>query len=327
MRARAYAYTFDSSNGTAWKEVTTSPYSNMGLLLDNTGNSTEARVRFYGEATNTTTTVYTENMSQSLQNVTLKRYNFNETWTSSNGNSNRFTHKENMSWNLFGSPYLCAMNYKDMEYGRVLYGLDGSAYRTVNTETEGQPEGYIPAGDAVFTQTATLKDAESFNVAQPTTNNLKNGTPYQGSEALTISLTRAATGEADNASAADLLQLKAVPTTEARNDFDLSADGVKWMAAGEPQLYASVRATVTPCSLPSTSKAACPSVYPYPQAVSTPLPSPTDATLTVMMPWCWKMLSPVRLPTYWKVATTSTPPLPVTLVIVSPSASNVRQMM
>ena len=130
------------------------------------------------------------------------------------------------------------MNYKDMEYGRVLYGLDGSAYRTVNTETEGQPEGYIPAGDAVFTQTATLKDAESFNVAQPTTNNLKNGTPYQGSEALTISLTRAATGEADNASAADLLQLKAVPTTEARNDFDLSADGVKWMAAGEPQLYA-----------------------------------------------------------------------------------------
>lgn len=234
----AYAYTFDSSNGTAWKEVTTSPYSNMGLLLDNTGNSTEARVRFYGEATNTTTTVYTENMSQSLQNVTLKRYNFNETWTSPNGNSNRFTHKENMSWNLFGSPYLCAMNYKDMEYGRVLYGLDGSAYRTVNTETEGQSEGYIPAGDAVFTQTATLKDAESFNVDQPTTNNLKNGTPYQGSEALTISLTRAATGEADNASAADLLQLKAVPTTEARNDFDLSADGVKWMAAGEPQLYA-----------------------------------------------------------------------------------------
>lgn len=323
----AYAYTFDSSNGTAWKEVTTSPYSNMGLLLDNTGNSTEARVRFYGEATNTTTTVYTENMSQSLQNVTLKRYNFNETWTSPNGNSNRFTHKENMSWNLFGSPYLCAMNYKDMEYGRVLYGLDGSAYRTVNTETEGQSEGYIPAGDAVFTQTATLKDAESFNVDQPTTNNLKNGTPYQGSEALTISLTRAATGEADNASAADLLQLKAVPTTEARNDFDLSADGVKWMAAGEPQLYASVRATVTPCSLPSTSKAVCLSVYSYPQAVSTPLPSPTDATLTVMMPWCWKMLSPVRLPTYWKVATTSTPPLPVTLVIVSPSASNVRQMM
>ncbi len=161
-----------------------------------------------------------------------------ETWTSPNGNSNRFTHKENMSWNLFGSPYLCAMNYKDMEYGRVLYGLDGSAYRTVNTETEGQSEGYIPAGDAVFTQTATLKDAESFNVAQPTTNNLKNGTPYQGSKALTISLTRAATGEADNAAAADLLQLKAVPTTEARNDFDLSADGVKWMAAGEPQLYA-----------------------------------------------------------------------------------------
>lgn len=108
----------------------------------------------------------------------------------------------------------------------------------MNTETEGQPEGYIPAGDAIFTQTATLKDAESFNVAQPTTNNLKNGTPYQGSEALTISLTRAATGEADNAAAADLLQLKAVPTTEARNDFDLSADGVKWMAAGEPQLYA-----------------------------------------------------------------------------------------
>ena len=37
---------------------------------------------------------------------------------------------------------------------------------------------------------------------------------------------------------ADLLQLKAVPMTEARNDFDMATDGVKWMAVGEPQLYA-----------------------------------------------------------------------------------------
>lgn len=53
-----------------------------------------------------------------------------------------------MSWNLFGSPYLCAMNYGDMEYGRVIYGYTEGAYKTINTagETAG---GYIPAGDAV----------------------------------------------------------------------------------------------------------------------------------------------------------------------------------
>ena len=283
----AYDYTFDSSNGEAWKPVPeNSQYSNTGLLLDNTANgagdntgnagTTGTRVRFYGKATGSVTgtaaAVYMENMeTQSLRNVTLTKYNFNETWVSPDAGGNRFTHKENMSWNLFGSPYLCAMNYKDMEYGRVLYGLNGTLYRTVNTN--GQTEGYIPAGDAVFTQTATLKTEERFCVAQPTTANPKAGEAYQAAtDVLAIGVTRAAAGEtaytertrsntstrtagtisAENGNGsgngnmrgltdsapADLLQLKAVPMTEARNDFDMATDGVKWMAVGEPQLYA-----------------------------------------------------------------------------------------
>lgn len=286
----AYDYTFDSSNGKAWEPVPEnsqySQYSNTGLLLDNTANgagdntgnanTTVTRVRFYGKATGTGTgtaaAVYMENMeTQSLRNVTLTKYNFNETWVSPDAGGNRFTHKENMSWNLFGSPYLCAMNYKDMEYGRVLYGLNGTSYRTVNTD--GQTKGYIPAGDAVFTQTATLQSTENFSVAQPTMANPKAGEAYQAAtDVLAIGIARAAADEtaytertrsntstrtagttsAENGNGsgngnmrgltdsapADLLQLKAVPMTEARNDFDMATDGVKWMAVGEPQLYA-----------------------------------------------------------------------------------------
>ena len=80
-----------------------------------------------------------------------------------------------MSWNLFGSPYLCAMKYTDMEYGRVIYGYqDGKYVPPIQTYPEDDgtsaPKGYIPA-DAVFTQTATLKYEERFTVQLPTARN------------------------------------------------------------------------------------------------------------------------------------------------------------
>lgn len=73
-------------------------------------------------------------------------WNFNEPWTSTTTGGNRFTHKENMSWNLFGSPYLCAMNYSDLQYGRVLYGYEGG-YKTVKTYGDDGAivDGHIPA--------------------------------------------------------------------------------------------------------------------------------------------------------------------------------------
>lgn len=226
----AYDYTFDNADSKAWEALSQSSQPSAateGFLIENTSTD-KIKVRFSG-------TSYTEGGED--KSVVLMKYNFNEPWTStSTGSNNRFTHKENMSWNLFGSPYLCAMNYGDMEYGRVLYGYVNRTYQTVNTANE--TEGYIPAGDAVFTQTATLKDAETFTVA---TSASRQGTAYASAARLqlTLSPVEVTRATADEAPASDMLQLNAVPADEARQDFDLGADGVKWMStAAVPQLYA-----------------------------------------------------------------------------------------
>lgn len=231
----AYYFTFDSTNGNAWTDGmawTDQDFANRGetegFLIENT-SAHDIKVRFSG-------TSYTEGGED--KSVVLMKYNFNEPWNSTSTGGNRFTHKENMSWNLFGSPYLCAMYYGDMEYGRVLYGYVNRTYQTVNTAAETTAQGFIPAGDAVFTQTATLKENETFTVG---TSASQQGDAYASSARLqlTLSPAEATRATADGASAADVLQLNAVPADEARQDFDLGADGVKWMStAAVPQLYA-----------------------------------------------------------------------------------------
>lgn len=231
----AYDYTFDSTNGNAWtdgKAWKDQDFANRGetegFLIEDT-SAHDIKVRFSG-------TSYTEGGED--KSVVLMKYNFNDPWTSTTSGGNRFTHKENMSWNLFGSPYLCAMNYGDMAYGRVLYGYTADTYKTVNTANE--TAGYIPAGDAVFTQTATLRESESVSIALPSSSG-RQGDAYASSARLqlTLSPAEATRATADGASAADVLQLNAVPADEARQDFDLGADGVKWMStAAVPQLYA-----------------------------------------------------------------------------------------
>ena len=201
----AYDYTFDSADGKAWTDATA--YGRTGLLIDNSQGSAEARVRFVGKGDN----VYAEGPGMNApKQVTLAYNNFNEPWATPADGGNRFTHKENMSWNLFGSPYLCAMNYDDMEYGRVIYGHNGSNYVTLNT-TEANENGYIPAGDAVFTQTATLKSAgETFDVAQPDEDNVPTGEPYGGMAALQLSVAAAGGTRAAEIGGSDVLQLNAV---------------------------------------------------------------------------------------------------------------------
>lgn len=222
-----YDYKFDSSDSKAWEDLTTVT-GKQALALNNSGTD-EVKVRFYGNS-------YEETGTD--KNVELTKWNFNEPWTSGTTGGNRFTHKENMSWNLFGSPYLCAMNYSDMEYGRVIYGYNGS-YQTVKTYgDDGTTTGHIPAGSAVFTQTATLKDEETFTVAQPTGS--KSGTAFATTTRLIVALnTTETTQYSDEASEQiDVLQLNAVESSEARTDFDMGADGVKWMAEDRPQIYA-----------------------------------------------------------------------------------------
>ena len=223
----AYDYTFDDKDGKAWEALSQPGGSTEGFLITSDNDMT---IRFSGNS-------YSEGGAD--KSVVLMKYNFNDPWTSTTSGGNRFTHKENMSWNLFGSPYLCAMNYGDMAYGRVLYGYTADTYyKTVNTANE--TAGYIPAGDAVFTQTATLRERESVSIALPSSSG-RQGDPYASSARLQLMLSpaEATRATADGASAADVLQLNAVPADEARQDFDLGADGVKWMStAAVPQLYA-----------------------------------------------------------------------------------------
>lgn len=227
----AYDYKFDGSDGSAWMP-TTIDQSGLyeGLLFEN-NTGADQTLRFWGKSSEP----YLENGQD--KTVSLAKYNFNDAWTTDNpGTGNRFTHKENMSWNLFGSPYLCAMNYSDMEYGRVVYGYDANGYKTVNTANANVTEGHIPAGSAVFTQTATLRDKEIFTVKQPGADG-KSVKAFANMAPLSVAVYPAG-AVADNGVTPDILQLGAVPASEARNEFDMSADGVKWMAGGEAQIYA-----------------------------------------------------------------------------------------
>ena len=235
-----YDYKFVQSKSKAWvRGVDNQRNFTAGFRMD----ATEAKtVRFYG-------TSYTEKDGRTnrslLDKITLVQNNNQQPWSSSNGGGLKFTHKENMGWNLFGSPYLCAMNYSDMEYDRIIYQYDDNDkdkgnYKTINTydsATGSTTDGYIPAMDAVFTQTATLDNSESVIVEH---SEAKATTAYAEPRALDIAITQnSRTSRASNGTPVDdQLQLNAVPAQEAKSDFDLGSDGVKWMASQNAQIYA-----------------------------------------------------------------------------------------
>lgn len=222
-----YDYKFDSNNGAAWEDLA-AVTGKQALALNNSGTD-EVTVRFYGGS-------YEETGAD--KNVKLTKWNFNDPWTTDDpGTGNRFTHKENMSWNLFGSPYLCAMNYSDLEYGRVLYGYDGG-YKTVNTSiVSNADEGHIPAGNAVFTQTATLKDTETFSVKQLFGS--KIGEAFSRFSSVQLVIESLATTKSADQTLRDDIGLSTVTPEFASTQFDLGSDGVKWMAGDEtiPQIY------------------------------------------------------------------------------------------
>lgn len=217
------AYNYQFGDGDAWVDV--DPATEQGGVQAFAINgSADAKVRFYG-------TSYKETPND-VKTVQLLKFNFNDPWTTNADGtinpdtSNRFTHKENMSWNMFGSPYLHAMNYGDMEYGRVIY--TGASYDTKNT-ADSNTSGSVAMGEGVFTQTATLQDYETFTVAAPTA-----GSDPQGLRGLLVTVAPADAEEAD-----DFIQLKAVESEEASSEFNIAADGVKWMSdnASVAQIY------------------------------------------------------------------------------------------
>lgn len=226
-----YDYKFDKNESKAWvKGVDNQRNFTAGFRMDAT---TAKTVRFYGIS-------YTENGSQ-LGQIILTQNNNQQPWSDSNGGGLKFTHKENMGWNLFGSPYLCAMNYSDMEYGRVIYQCEeNGSYKAINTydsNTGASTAGYIPAMDAVFTQTATLDNSESVIVGH---SEARAATAYQATRALDIAITQSnRNSRAGNSTPVDdQLQLNTVPAYEAKSDFDMGSDGVKWMTNQNAQIYA-----------------------------------------------------------------------------------------
>ena len=231
-----YDYKFDQNDSKAWvRGVDNQRNFTAGFRMEANGKMT---VRFYGIS-------YTEKDGRTnrslLDKITLVQNNNQQPWSSSNGGGLKFTHKENMGWNLFGSPYLCAMNYRDMEYGRVIYQCEeNGSYKAINTydsDTGVSTDGYIPAMDAVFTQTATLDNSESVIVEH---SEARATTAYQATRALDIAITQSnRNSRAGNSTPADdQLQLNAVPAQEAKSDFDLGSDGVKWMTSQNAQIYA-----------------------------------------------------------------------------------------
>lgn len=208
-RARAaYDYRFSETNG-AWSDI--SPRGNTGMLLRSDDGAAHT-VRFYGNS-------YTE--SSDAKSVRLTKYNYNDPWASPDDGGDRFTHAENMSWNMFGSPFLCGMNYSDMQYGRVIYLKNGNTFASVNTMDDDAAGGALGAGSAVLTQTATLADYETFEIA-PRSATLGDDTARSGN--LAVSVMR---GDSE---AADEFVLTAVPGDEASETFSLANDGVKMMS-------------------------------------------------------------------------------------------------
>lgn len=211
----SYTYRFKSDGD---NDTWVSPDANRqnqteGWLLEGNPGDT---VRFYGNG-------YAENGQSKA--IRLMKYNYREPWnvdTGSGMGGNRFTHTENMGWNLFGSPFLCAMNYEDLEYGRVIYRYDADGNYTPvytwNRETELPQPGHIAAGSAVFTQTATLRDEEYVPVSVRT-RDISDESFYSGNLAIAF-------GRKDEADT-DLIQLTAVPTAAANSSYDVTGDGVK----------------------------------------------------------------------------------------------------
>ncbi len=223
----AYDYRYDGENSTAWVALTDLKADRVGmegLLLEAEADS---KVRFYGND-------YKEDAGDKA--FVLTQHNHAEPWSSPDAVSEKFTHAENMGWNFFGSPFLCTMNYEDMDYQRVIYVYKDryiSGLPTWNRETGAVQDGNIPAGSAVFTQTATLASSETVPVRHRAAD-VAEAAVYAGN--LAVEFARADAGdEAD----ADLIQITAVPAAESKSGFDVNADGVKWMngKADVPQIY------------------------------------------------------------------------------------------
>ena len=153
-------YKYHDSNSPYWvksTEVAITP--NLGYYLDNNNGDGLRAASSYRFTAQAATPVYSEDGKE--KNVYLTQYNL------TNPSGVQFTYKENMGWNLFGTPYLCRYDWQKMQVPHVLYGYDNdlgyqSFYSWEPSVTGGAPATENPMFGAYFTQTAIIQGPEKL---------------------------------------------------------------------------------------------------------------------------------------------------------------------
>lgn len=227
-RGRAESLTrYHAANSPYWVEETSfDAGEGFGLCLTQAGT-----YRFTGRDVNAA--IYTETNTD--KTVSLTQHNLTE--IESDGKP-RFTHKENMGWNLFGIPYLVASyDFTDMDLPHLLYDYDGSTYNTIESWTGGQAK----LGDGYFTQTAIIghDEKESLLFPQPQSTSL-----FADNTGMNLSLR--IKGEAG----ADKVLFRTTRSSEALT-YEVGRDGIKFMSMNPavPQIYIDNPSTGTRFSL------------------------------------------------------------------------------
>ena len=227
-RGRAESLTrYHAANSPYWVEETSfDAGEGFGLCLTQAGT-----YRFTGRDANAA--IYTETNTD--KTVSLTQHNLTE--VESDGTP-RFTHKENMGWNLFGIPYLVASyDFTDMDLPHLLYDYDGSTYKTIESWMGGQAK----LGDGYFTQTAIIghDEKESLLFPQPQSTSL-----FADNTGMNLSLR--IKGEAG----ADKVLFRTTRSSGALT-YEVGRDGIKFMSMNPavPQIYIDNPSTGTRFSL------------------------------------------------------------------------------
>ena len=227
-RGRAESLTrYHASNSPYWVEETSfDAGEGFGLCLTQAGT-----YRFTGRDVNAA--IYTETNTD--KTVSLTQHNLTE--IESDGKP-RFTHKENMGWNLFGIPYLVASyDFTDMDLPHLLYDYDGSTYNTIESWMGGQAK----LGDGYFTQTAIIghDEKESLLFPQPQSTSL-----FADNTGMNLSLRIKGEAGADKV-------LFRTTRSSGTLTYEVGRDGIKFMSMNPavPQIYIDNPSTGTRFSL------------------------------------------------------------------------------
>lgn len=222
-----YSYHFVEDDSPCWIELATGEIcpANQGVLLT---VDTEGLYRYTAYANAKKNYIYTEGGSETFKEVVLTQYNHTP------ADNAVFTSLENMGWNLVGMPYLVS-NYAtstpigndtyQMNIPHVIYTLDAQGNYSSKQSWDAGAD--LSVGQAFFTQTATLDDAELLKFQLPVFPTTK------------ASDTRALLCVA-SAAGSDAVQLTPDDDAEELADYQLNYDGVKMMAMNKdlPQVYA-----------------------------------------------------------------------------------------